>query len=129
MQPGLNQHFSVVCYCIQLYGATTNGINQSMNKLINFNMNEFITKIFLYCSEQILPALNLWEFYGVDVNKVVDDFKAAFVQKLNAVKNSQSTVSNSGVSPEVMIVQDPEYRRLGSTIDIKKAVRWYLSTR
>ena len=92
-------------------------------------MNEFITKIFLYCSEQILPALNLWEFYGVDVNKVVDDFKAAFVQKLNALKNSQSTVSNSGVSPEVMIVQDPEYRRLGSTIDIKKAVRWYLSTR
>lgn len=80
-------------------------------------------------SEQILPALNLWEFYGVDVNKVVDDLKAALVQKLNALKNSQSTVSDSSASPEIMIVQDPEYRRLGSTIDIKKAVCWYLSTR
>ncbi len=72
-----------------------------------------------------MPALNLWEFYGVDVNKVVDDFKAALIHRMN----SQTTLSDSGASPEVMIVQDPEYRRLGSTIDIKKAVNWYTSTR
>ena len=92
--------------------------------------NVYCIKHYFFCySEQILPALNLWEFYGVDVNKVVDDFKAALVQKINALKNSQSPVSDANVSPEVMIVQDPEYRRLGSTIDIKKAVHWYISTR
>jgi hypothetical protein len=67
----------------------------------------------------------LWEFYGVDVNKVVDDFKAALIQKIH----SHSTCGKFSISPEVEIVQDPEYRRLGSTIDIKKAVLWYISAR
>ncbi|CAB3994720.1 Glycogen debranching enzyme, partial [Paramuricea clavata] len=96
---------------------------------VYINHEEQLGVLHRILSEQILPALNLWEFYGVDVNKVVDDFKAALVQKINSLKNSQSPVSDASVSPEVMIVQDPEYRRLGSTIDIKKAVHWYISTR
>ena len=85
--------------------------------------------IFLHCSEQILPSLNLWEFYGVDVNKVVEELKRALVEKAKASKNSQTALNDSHVSPEVMIVQDPEYRRLGSTIDLRKAVNWYISSR
>ena len=59
------------------------------------------------------------------MNKVVDDFKAALIQKIH----SHSTCGKFSISPEVEIVQDPEYRRLGSTIDIKKAVLWYISAR
>lgn len=64
------------------------------------------------------------------MNKVVEDFKAELVKKLNTVKKSQATTSEeSNVPPDIMIVQDPEYRRLSSTIDIKKAVHCYISTR
>lgn len=87
-----------------------------------------IILMFLH-SEQILPALNLWEFFAVDVNKVVEDFKNALLQQMNSLKNSQNTLHTKNVSPEVRIVQNPDYERLGSTIDLKKSVQWYLSTK
>lgn len=66
----------------------------------------------------------------MDVNKVVDEFKVSLMQKMAAMKNSQgSTMIEGSVSPEILVVQDPEYKRLGSSIDIKKAVSWYISNR
>ena len=79
--------------------------------------------------EQILPGLNLWEFFGVDVNKVVKDFKDALVKKTNALKGSHAPFPTEGCSPEIKILQDPDYKRLGNTIDIKNAINWYFSNK
>lgn len=96
---------------------------------IYLTREEQLVAVHRILSEQILPALNLWEFFGIDVNKVVEDFKKALILKINALKNSQTALHTTNVSPEVMIVQDPEYKRLGNTIDLKTSVNWYFSTR
>ena len=88
----------------------------------------FYCFIYVY-REQILPALNLWEFYGVDVNKVVNDFKDALLKKVHALKNTSTCVSPDHAQSEVKIIQDPVYKRLGNTIDIKTAINWYFANR
>ncbi|KAI6179311.1 Glycogen debrancher [Aphelenchoides besseyi] len=59
----------------------------------------------------VLPKLRLHEFLQIDTDRVVEEFK----QK-SGCKSSQG-------DSEVHVVQDPEWRRFGSSIDFEAAIR------
>lgn len=61
-------------------------------------------------TDSVLPRAKLWEYFSVDVEVIVKDFKNS-VYHLNGGEHAR---------PEgkfLSIVQDPQYRRLGSTVD------------
>ncbi len=58
----------------------------------------------------VLPRTRLWEYFSVDVEAIVKEFKTT-VRHLNGGEHPR---------PEgkyLTIVQDPQHRRLGSTVD------------
>ena len=60
--------------------------------------------------DAVLPRAKLWEYFSVDVEAIVKEFKTT-VCHLNGGEHAR---------PEgkfLSIVQDPQYRRLGSTVD------------
>uniref|UniRef100_A0A4W4E6Z0 Glycogen debranching enzyme n=1 Tax=Electrophorus electricus TaxID=8005 RepID=A0A4W4E6Z0_ELEEL len=63
----------------------------------------------------IFPRLKLWEFFQVDVGKAVEQFK----EMLQAV-GPQMTESH-----KMKIIQDPQYKRFGNTVDMKMALEMF----
>lgn len=61
--------------------------------------------------DTIFPRAQLWQYFGVDVEVVVEEFKAT-VHRLNGGNHPRPE------GKRLAIVQDPEYRRLGSGVDI-----------
>lgn len=70
--------------------------------------------------EEIYPKLKLWEFYQVNVAKAVEQFRALLssggAQKQGAKSDKK----------QLVIIQDPEYRRFGSTVDMETALSTFI---
>ena len=62
--------------------------------------------------DTILPAAKLWEYFCVDVDAIVGEFKQS-LHKAKSASNPAGIPSNKSLE----IIQDPEYHRLGSSID------------
>uniref|UniRef100_A0A8R1IU78 Glycogen debranching enzyme glucanotransferase domain-containing protein n=1 Tax=Caenorhabditis japonica TaxID=281687 RepID=A0A8R1IU78_CAEJA len=65
---------------------------------------------------EILPKADLHEFYQVDLKAMVKLFEAL-------VKQSGGPTDSPLDGEEVQIVQDPEYRRFGNTVDFDRSLR------
>ncbi|RMX46887.1 hypothetical protein pdam_00020742 [Pocillopora damicornis] len=66
---------------------------------------------------QVLPKLQLWELFSVDVAKAVDQFRTAMLK----VKKPWSGSLKHDEEPLVLTV-GPSYERFSATVDIVKAV-------
>ena len=64
----------------------------------------------------VLPAAKLWEYFCVDIDTIVSEFR----QKVNSSSNSAGGPSN-----KLDIIQDPEYCRYGSSINIDMAMQLF----
>ncbi|KAF7223093.1 glycogen debranching enzyme isoform X2 [Nothobranchius furzeri] len=70
--------------------------------------------------QDIFPRIKLWEFYQVNVENAVEQFR---VLLQNDTKPDPSkTKGNKGLK----ILQDPEYRRHGSTVDMDSALETFV---
>ncbi|XP_072500200.1 glycogen debranching enzyme isoform X2 [Notamacropus eugenii] len=70
--------------------------------------------------EDIYPKIQLWEFFQVDVNKAVQQFRALLIQE------NRKTVRKSDPKQLLKIIQDPEYKRLGCTVDMNIALSTFI---
>uniref|UniRef100_A0A8B9S668 Glycogen debranching enzyme n=1 Tax=Apteryx owenii TaxID=8824 RepID=A0A8B9S668_APTOW len=68
--------------------------------------------------EDIYPKIKLWEFFQVDVNKAVQQFKTLLTQGKMSTK--------SDPNQHLQIVQDPNYKRLGCTVDMDIALATFI---
>ncbi|XP_032118807.1 glycogen debranching enzyme isoform X4 [Sapajus apella] len=69
--------------------------------------------------EDIFPKLKLWEFFQVDVNKAVEQFRRLLTQ-------GNRRVTKSDPNQHLKIIQDPEYRRFGCTVDMNIALATFI---
>uniref|UniRef100_A0A8B9DIB7 Glycogen debranching enzyme n=1 Tax=Anser cygnoides TaxID=8845 RepID=A0A8B9DIB7_ANSCY len=69
--------------------------------------------------EEIYPKIKLWEFFQVDVNKAVEQFKTLLTQ-------GKESVTKSDPNQHLQIVQDPDYRRFGCTVDMNIALATFI---
>ncbi|XP_063481653.1 glycogen debranching enzyme isoform X4 [Symphalangus syndactylus] len=69
--------------------------------------------------EDIFPKLKLWEFFQVDVNKAVEQFGRLLTQE-------NRRVTKSDPNQHLTIIQDPEYRRFGCTVDMNIALTTFI---
>ncbi|NP_001412258.1 glycogen debranching enzyme isoform 7 [Homo sapiens] len=69
--------------------------------------------------EDIFPKLKLWEFFQVDVNKAVEQFRRLLTQE-------NRRVTKSDPNQHLTIIQDPEYRRFGCTVDMNIALTTFI---
>ncbi|XP_028289153.1 glycogen debranching enzyme-like [Parambassis ranga] len=65
--------------------------------------------------QQVFSRLRLWEFLQVSVDEAVEQFRQLLQ---TGVKSSSSPECNK----HLRMVQDPEYRRFGHTVDMKSAL-------
>ncbi|XP_030351609.1 glycogen debranching enzyme isoform X3 [Strigops habroptila] len=68
--------------------------------------------------EDVYPKIKLWEFFQVDVDKAVQQFKTLLTQGKMGTK--------SDPNQHLQIVQDPEYRRFGCTVDMNIALATFI---
>uniref|UniRef100_A0A8C2SMT7 Glycogen debranching enzyme n=1 Tax=Coturnix japonica TaxID=93934 RepID=A0A8C2SMT7_COTJA len=68
--------------------------------------------------EDIYPKIKLWEFFQVDVNKAVQQFRTLLTKGKIGTK--------SDPNQHLQIVQDPDYRRLGCTVDMNIALATFI---
>ena len=73
------------------------------------------------CRNSIVPSLKLHEFFMVDVDQTIANFKDG----LSAKKDQRSPAVEFG---DIKIIQDPLYRRNKSTIDLEKTFSLYFAT-
>ncbi|KAJ7408776.1 hypothetical protein WISP_118700 [Willisornis vidua] len=71
--------------------------------------------------EDIYPKIRLWEFFQVDVNKAVQQFKTLLSQGKMSTK--------SDPNQHLQILQDPDYRRFGCTVDMNIALATFIPHR
>ncbi|XP_019812558.2 glycogen debranching enzyme [Bos indicus] len=69
--------------------------------------------------EDIFPKTQLWEFFQVDVHKAVEQFRGLLTQE-----NRKATRPDP--DHHLKIIQDPEYRRLGCTVDMNVALATFI---
>ncbi|XP_067846093.1 glycogen debranching enzyme [Heptranchias perlo] len=67
--------------------------------------------------EEIYPKLRLWEFFQVNVNKVVDDFRNIL---LHGEKKKCDT------KQPFKIIQDPEFKRFGCVVNMSIALKVFV---
>lgn len=58
----------------------------------------------------VLPKAKLWEFFSVDVDVIVEEFRTS-VYRLNGGEHPRPE------GKQLKIIQDTQYRRLGSKVD------------
>ncbi|KAF4805468.1 hypothetical protein TURU_000863 [Turdus rufiventris] len=71
--------------------------------------------------EDIYPKIKLWEFFQVDVNKAVQQFKTLLTQGKMGAKPDPNQ--------HLQILQDPDYRRFGCTVDMNIALATFIPHR
>ncbi|XP_065200578.1 glycogen debranching enzyme isoform X2 [Planococcus citri] len=71
--------------------------------------------------ENVLPKVKIEELYIVDVDSIV----AEFLQKCRSLPPPSSNPNTTGVLPNLNIVQDEEFRRKRSTVDMNLALQLY----
>ncbi|XP_062848726.1 glycogen debranching enzyme-like isoform X2 [Trichomycterus rosablanca] len=69
--------------------------------------------------EYVFPLLKLWEFLQVHVDKAVEQF-----QKLLQADNTPAGTENEE-KHKLKIIQDPQYRRFGNTVDMQVALKMF----
>ncbi|KAK5849979.1 hypothetical protein PBY51_014270 [Eleginops maclovinus] len=67
--------------------------------------------------EEVFSRLRLWEFLQVSVDEAVEQFR----QQLQAGRLGVKSTSSSDFKKELTILQDPQHRRFGSTVDLNSA--------
>ncbi|CAI2335505.1 unnamed protein product [Caenorhabditis sp. 36 PRJEB53466] len=78
--------------------------------------NEHLLSIASLLRNEILPKAEIHEFYQVDLTAMVKLFEMV-------VKQSGGPTDNPLDGEDVQIVQDPEYRRFGNTVDFDRSLR------
>ncbi|XP_007422039.1 glycogen debranching enzyme isoform X1 [Python bivittatus] len=68
--------------------------------------------------EDIFPKIKLWEFFQVDVNKVVQQFKTLLTKGSSKVKTDPNQ--------HLAVIQDPEFKRFGCTVDMNVALNTFI---
>lgn len=69
--------------------------------------------------EDIFPRIQLWEFFQVDVQKAVEQFRRLLSQENRRVTKSEP-------KEHLKIIQDPEFRRLGCAVDMNIALATFI---
>ncbi|XP_006000067.1 glycogen debranching enzyme isoform X1 [Latimeria chalumnae] len=70
--------------------------------------------------EDIYPKIKLWEFYQVDIDKAVQQFGTLLSQE------KMMTKTKSDPKQHLKIIQDPEYKRFGCTVDMDVALESFI---
>uniref|UniRef100_A0A3P9IX22 Glycogen debranching enzyme n=1 Tax=Oryzias latipes TaxID=8090 RepID=A0A3P9IX22_ORYLA len=70
--------------------------------------------------QDVAPQIKLWEFFQVKVELAVEQFR---VQLQKGFKPDQS---KSGGKKGLSIIQDPQYRRYGNTVDMDSALETFV---
>ncbi|XP_042853919.1 glycogen debranching enzyme isoform X4 [Panthera tigris] len=70
--------------------------------------------------EDIFPKIQLWEFFQVDVHKAVEQFRGLLTQE------NRKITTKPDPKKHLKIIQDPEYRRLGCTVDMNIALATFI---
>ncbi|XP_030883464.1 glycogen debranching enzyme [Leptonychotes weddellii] len=70
--------------------------------------------------EDIFPKIQLWEFFQVDVYKAVEQFRGLLTQE------NRKITTKPDPKEHLKIIQDPEYRRLGCTVDMNIALATFI---
>ncbi|XP_071799399.1 glycogen debranching enzyme-like [Asterias amurensis] len=81
------------------------------------NNEEQIQRIWSLLADTVLPTFKLQEFYQLNVEVIVEKFRAAAKGKLSAAEESKSE--------DVKLIQDPMYKRLGGSVNIEKALQCF----
>ena len=68
--------------------------------------------------DTVLPRLKLWEYFSVDVDAIVKEFRTS-VYKINGGGHDRPD------GKHLAIIQDRQYRRLGSTVDATLTMELY----
>lgn len=89
---------------------THRGVPPVVDNIHHVNAIEYLLRA------EILPKADLHEFYQVDLKAMVNLFEAL-------VKQSGGPTNDPLDGEEVEIVQDPEYRRFGNTVDFDRSLR------
>lgn len=66
----------------------------------------------------VLPSVNIVQLYVCDVNKIVGEF-------LGHARVVEPGSNNESSEEEVVLIPDPEYRRLAAKIDLNLALKIY----
>uniref|UniRef100_Q0IHS6 Amylo-1, 6-glucosidase, 4-alpha-glucanotransferase n=1 Tax=Xenopus tropicalis TaxID=8364 RepID=Q0IHS6_XENTR len=69
--------------------------------------------------EEIYPRIKLWEFYQVEVDKAVKQFRALLT-------SGAQKKGNKSDPKHLMIIQDPEYKRFGCSVDMDTALNTFI---
>ncbi|KFO26879.1 Glycogen debranching enzyme [Fukomys damarensis] len=69
--------------------------------------------------EDIYPKIKLWEFFQVDEHRAVEEFRRLLTQE-------NRRITKSDPKQHLKIIQDPEYRRLGCTVDMNIALATFI---
>ncbi|XP_008297524.1 glycogen debranching enzyme isoform X1 [Stegastes partitus] len=70
--------------------------------------------------EDVYPHIKLWEFYQVNVDSAVEQFK------LLLQNGTKPDHSKTGGKKGLKITQDPHYRRFGNTVDMDSALETFV---
>ncbi|XP_039591819.1 glycogen debranching enzyme isoform X1 [Polypterus senegalus] len=70
--------------------------------------------------EDVYPKLKLWEFFQVNVEKGVEQFKTVLVQGKHKTKGKLDPKQH------LKIIQDPNFKRFGSTVDLNLALETFI---
>ncbi|XP_038157443.1 glycogen debranching enzyme isoform X4 [Cyprinodon tularosa] len=70
--------------------------------------------------EDIFPQIKLWEFFQVQVESAVEEFRILLQN------GSKPDPSKTGGKPGLKIIQDPQYRRYGNTVDMDSALETFV---
>lgn len=68
---------------------------------------------------KLLPRAKIHELFQLNVDKIVTEFQ----EKVRASPPPKTNKSES--NEELTLIPDPQFRRLGATIDLKKALNLY----
>ncbi|KAL8178320.1 UNVERIFIED_CONTAM: hypothetical protein K2H54_041583, partial [Gekko kuhli] len=69
--------------------------------------------------EDVYPKIRLWEFFQVDVNKAVQQFKTLLTQ-------AGGSKVKTDPSQHLAIIQDPEFKRFNCTVDMNIALNTFI---
>lgn len=68
--------------------------------------------------DTVLPEAKLWQYFGVNVEELVSEFRSA-VYHLNGASHPRP------YGKRLLIVQDPQYKRLGCSVDMELALELF----
>ncbi|XP_029380341.1 glycogen debranching enzyme-like isoform X2 [Echeneis naucrates] len=70
--------------------------------------------------QEVYPQIKLWEFFQVNVNRTVEQFR-------NLLQNgTKPNHSKTGGKKGLKTTQDPQYRRFGNTVDMDSALETFV---